>query len=53
MKTKIILLISAVAIITLSFTFVNKTSKHELRAERATPSSVDELPGFVSDQVAK
>lgn len=54
MKTKIILLLGVVALITLSFTFSTNQSaiNHSQEVTNAVQSE-DEIVGFISDEVVK
>lgn len=53
MKTKISLLIGAVAIVTLSFTFVNNSSPTKELVEQTNTSNSAPVGGFVSDEIVK
>jgi hypothetical protein len=52
MKTKIMLFIGAVALVTLSFTFANVETPKQNRDRAATHSS-SQIGGLVSDEVVK
>lgn len=52
MKTKIMLLIGGVAILTLSFTFANVEPSKNKPEQRVTHSS-SQIGGLVSDEVVK
>ena len=53
MKTKIILFLGVVALITLSFTFSTNPSKTSHPHEMTTAQPADEVVGFISDEVIK
>lgn len=54
MKTKIILLIGAVALVTLSFTFASIDAPLNKDAQKMTSTTVSEpVGGFIADEVAK
>jgi hypothetical protein len=53
MKTKITILVSAIALITLSFTFANVDTPRNTQEKAITTSSQTPVGGLLADQVEK
>lgn len=53
MKTKITLLISAVALVTLSFTFANIDSPAPKTPEKVAATASEPIGGFMADDVVE
>ena len=53
MKTKILIFIGVVSLVTLSFTFSNKQSNNKDAQKITTTRGSEQLVGFISDEVVK